>query len=99
MTASAVEPYWDRLSGTRRLQLLTQLVPIYVLHLTLRPYRRRLGQAPLPTAAARARAHHAAAALDAWVHQLLDAYSKLAGFRPGGNQDSSRYATSASWPR
>ncbi|MGW5151869.1 hypothetical protein [Rhodococcus koreensis] len=69
------------MSRTRRFQLVAPLVPAYVLHLTLRPYRRDLTEPRAPSLAGRIRARNSAAALDAWVHTLIHAYSKLAGIR------------------
>jgi hypothetical protein len=81
MTAAVSASYWEYLSATRRLQTLTPLIPGYMLHLTLRPYRKGLAAAPLPSAAARLRGRHAAASLDVWVDQLLSAYPKVAGYK------------------
>jgi len=51
-----------------------------MLHLTLRPYRKDIPPVSPPGAMVRLRGRHAAASLDVWVGQLLDAYPKVAGY-------------------
>jgi len=65
------------LGRTRRAVLLAQLAPSYMLHMASRRYRRQLREASPPGAVERARTRHSAAALDAWVSQLLSAYSDV----------------------
>jgi hypothetical protein len=68
-------------SQARRFQLALQLAPIYLLHFILRPYRKGLAGPAARRLADRIRARNSATALDAWVHALLRAYSKLTGVR------------------
>ena len=74
--------YWKYLSPQRRVRVLAQIVPCYVLHLTRRSYRKDLPKASLPSVADRLSSRHAAAALDVWVHQFLSAYPNVVGYRP-----------------
>lgn len=73
--------YWEYLSPRRRWQLLAQVVPCYAFHLTCRPYRKGLPKVQLPSRSDRLSSRHAAAALDAWVHQLLKVYPSVVGYR------------------
>lgn len=75
MSAEATALRWPG-----RLGVLAQLAPTYLVHLTLRPFRRDLADAPVP-ADARRSARHSAAALDAWFGQVLGTYARLAGIR------------------
>jgi hypothetical protein len=66
--------YWTYLSRQRQFGIVACIIPRYLLHLILRPYRKGLPREPLTEMSTRLRARHAAAALDVWVHQLLRAY-------------------------
>jgi hypothetical protein len=72
--------YWTYLSPKRRLRVSAGLAPHYVLHFTLRPYRRHVPRGSLPDPAAYLRGRHAAATLDVWIGQLLRAYPSVAGY-------------------
>jgi hypothetical protein len=75
MTASREDGwYWAYLSQRRQLGILARIMPRYLLHLMLRPYRKGLPREPSPHISTRLRAYHAAAALDVWVDQFLRAY-------------------------
>jgi hypothetical protein len=72
--------YWDYLSSTESLLLLGPLIPRYMIHFTLRPYRRSLPAAPHRDIAARLNGRHSAASLDTWVDRLLRFYPEVAGY-------------------
>lgn len=75
------EGSWIHPSRVRRLRLLARIAPRYIQHLLFRPYRVGITDAHLPNVATRARARLAAAAIDAWVHELLVSYSEITSAR------------------
>jgi hypothetical protein len=80
MTASSEDGwYWAYLSRRRQLGILARIIPRYLLHLMLRPYRKGLPREPLPDISTQFRARHAAAALDVWINQLVRAYPGVCG--------------------
>jgi hypothetical protein len=56
------------------------MIPGYMLHFTVRPYREQITAAFPHGLPARLSGRHAAASLDAWVGQLLSAYPEVAGY-------------------